>query len=325
MEKVIRDLIVYKKVSILEQLYARKKFLKLPFPNSFHFLCAVRTRNIDLVKLIHALMPNSRRHIRTQGNAPIREAVKAGNIELVKFLIWEGANPATHSNEPLRFACRTGNLELVKIILECGVNPFFPVSKVLQECIIGGSISVLRHLSEKTNGEIIRDTAEGDIFFTACNWGRLEIIRFLIESGSKFEVKPEYRKWRLGFYKLIDDQNLPCIEYLIEKYPGFIDENSIYYATINRLEIAKFLFFKTDTATRSTFYPKGRLFQYLGLEQKKYFSDLKVWRRWRLNFLKSKILKVVLPLYYSPGFPGSLKGKFSLEEFVGEMKEKKPG
>jgi len=142
----------------------------------------------------------------------------------------------------------------------------------------------------------------------ASRHGHLEIVKFLTGLGADITAKDN---WALGAASVCG--HFEIVKFLVENKADVKADDNFAVARAggeDHLKIVKFLL------------DNGADFSSMRECHKIHFRTLKMWRRWRKKIFLRKLFETALPLYYSPGFPGALKGRFSLEEFVGGIKGK---
>lgn len=135
--------------------------------------------NIEIVKY---LIDNGAdvKAMDVHGDIPMIYAAKAGHLELVKFFIEEGGGTNQcdyHGRSILHAACRTGNLELVSYLVENGAD--FNSrdqwgSSAVNAAIWGRNLNVIKYLIEK-------DADPNSALVLAAQTGQTEILKYFIE------------------------------------------------------------------------------------------------------------------------------------------------
>jgi len=214
-----------------------------------------------------------------------RGAISRGDLKYARILVGLGVDITAENNTAFLIASQNGDLEMVKFLLKS--EPRVDIATL--------------------NNYAIRCAATN---------GDLEMVKFLL-SYEREEGKIKAAN-ECALEEAIANGNLEIVKFLLapEHEPKADitakDNQAIKWASENEhLEMVKFLL------------SKGADFAKLTPKHKKYFQTLKWFRRWRFFVFLRRLTQIALPLYYSPGFPGSLKGRISLEEFVGGNETRK--
>jgi len=268
--------------------------------------------------------------LKHQGEIGLDLACFGGHLEIIKFLHKSGVN--LDSPDAVSSAVEKNRFEILVYLHENGARiENIPENEelVLHACA-HGSLKILKYLIEKTYLELDLELA----FETAGVYGKVKILKYL-----ENWYYPTREVLNRTADKALRTGSLKTVKYLLALGAEIPKKGVISGATSRgHLEVVKFLV-ETGVNKRELndalgcasrnehleivkfLLSKGGDFSRLIPEHKTYFRTLKAWRRWRIKIFLRKLFRVALPLYYSPGFPGSLKGKISLEEFVGEMKQ----
>ena len=111
------------------------------------------------------------------------------NLEIVKFLIENGANVHVNNNEVLKKASENGHLEVVKFLVQNGAdvdaNNGLPLILASQN----GHLEVVEYLvSKDANIHIRNDLA----LSWASERGHLEVVKFLVKNGANVHAYDDY-------------------------------------------------------------------------------------------------------------------------------------
>jgi len=239
-------------------------------------------------------------------------ASREGDIEKVKNLLTENKKGAEYS---INVASHFGQLNLVKFLLsEFEIDITRRESLAVCLASENGHLETVKFLvtgDREPGNKADIASAGNEAIKEASKNGHLEIVKFLLAPEREPKVDITSKNW--AFVCASQNGGTEIVKFLYEsKVDISVDNNEAIQCAskYGHLETVKYLL------------SKGADFSKLTPEHKKYFRTLKVFRRWRINIFKRKLFQVVLPLYYSPGFSGALKGRKLLEEFVGEMKVK---
>jgi len=248
---------------------------------SFELNLACQKGELEKVKFL----VESKADITAGDNIAVQIASGNGHLETVKFLIKHKADITAGDNWAIGLASMDGHLETVKFL-------------------VTGDLAV-RGEPPRGNfepGNKAGITANNHAIWWASVNGHLEIVKFLIENKANVnadDIGPISGASKNG--------HLEIVKCLVENKADITanDNHAIQWATRRgHLEIVKFLL------------SKGADFKKLTPEHKTYFRTLKWFRRWRKIIFLRRLKQIALPIYYSPGFPGSFKERKSLETFL---------
>jgi len=220
-------------------------------------------------------------------------ACEEGDLELLKNILKNKRILKEHLNQGLLSASQDGKIEVVKHLHEQKADISFQYEAPIRFASLYGHLEVVKYLHE--NGASISCWGNCQMEW-ACENGHFPVVRYLHENG----VKITYCK-ALG-----SCLNLELIKYIIKNKPDF-DLKFLLREACGYNNTKLILYLMTIGGDVSDLTPRW----------KNYYSRLKWFRRWRIAIFKRKLFQVALPLYYSPGFPGALKGRKKLEEFMG--------
>ena len=109
------------------------------------------------------------------------EAIRKNNLEKVKELIHNGADPTSHNNFAIHWASRNGHLEAVKLLLEHGADPTADNNYAIQWASRNGHFRVVSLLLEHRADP----TADNNF---AIQWAsrnnHLKVINLLIQNNA---------------------------------------------------------------------------------------------------------------------------------------------
>ena len=85
----------------------------------------------------------------TWRNEALRFASLNGHLDIIKFLVSEGANIHTNNDYPLRWASRFGHLDIVKFLVSKGANIHVLYDWALRWASANGHLDVVKFLVSK--------------------------------------------------------------------------------------------------------------------------------------------------------------------------------
>ena len=117
------------------------------------------------------------------------EASEKGRLDVVKYLVENGADIHAQDDCALRWSAERGHLEVVRLLLENGADVHTRNNYALGWSAYYGNFEVVRLLLE--NGADVHANDDYALRWSAEN-GHLEVVRLLLENGAKqselFEV-----------------------------------------------------------------------------------------------------------------------------------------
>ena len=140
--------------------------------------------------------------------------VKEGKLEIVKFLVENGANINSQIS-PLITASKHGHLEIVKYLLDQGININYNIGSnaccgviALNKAAINGHLDIVKVLVERCDLDI---TNIANVIDYATTKGNLEIVKYLIEHYNvNIEITNAMQKALFGYH-------MDIVNYLLEK------------------------------------------------------------------------------------------------------------
>ena len=196
------------------------------------FFVAVQKCNLPYIEYLVSL------GIKDNINRALCYSIYHNKIELVEFLISNGANINTNNNYPLRTSARNGYLELVDILLrhKCKLD-----IAALHWSAKNGYFNIVKLLAE--NGIDIRANKEGALIVSASG-GHLNIVKYLVGLGCNINVKGD-----LPLRVSAENGQAHIIDYILKNNSS--STNGIKYAFINsiksgKLEVVELLFNKIE-------------------------------------------------------------------------------
>ena len=135
---------------------------------------AVRSGNLELVKYLID------QGVCVQHPKIILYAARSGNLEMVKFLISIGFNIHEDNDRIISHAAMSGNIELARYLINQGIDVDAESGKALRSCIAIKDIDMAKFLI--SCGADINNN-NGYILILAAKTGNVEFVKYLIEQG----------------------------------------------------------------------------------------------------------------------------------------------
>lgn len=157
-----------------------------------------------------------------------REACINGNLDLVKFMVENGADIQENKNYPIQFAIAHRHLEIVKYLIEKGANVLNDDNLALRRASSNGHLEVVKLLIE--HGADVK-TCDNYSIERASKNGHLEVVKILIDHGA--EVTDEI----INNAKDNVKEYLKSIKNIV--YYGFVSKDKLDIKLPDLLEINK--------------------------------------------------------------------------------------
>ena len=149
--------------------------------------------------------------------SPIEEAIRSNNIDLVKYLIRNGADIHTNEKDIFIIIVKYSNIDMLKYLVnECNFN--------------------IKRIDSEFN--MSNNTIKGGLIEVASIYQKSDIVRYLLEEHG-LEIKN--KKDILSYF--IHDFDM--IKYLVEKYDVSITEDALVLA-VGRTDVFKYLLDKVE-------------------------------------------------------------------------------
>lgn len=133
-------------------------------------------------------------------------AIDEENVEIMKYLIDNGADVRYRNDKGIRSASRVGNVGIVKYLCERGADIHAEQEESLIFSSIHGHIEVFKYLVEK--GADI--TTQSNFVIMCCS--NLEIIKFIVKVGGDIHVREDELLMRA-----VNSGDMNIIKYLVEE------------------------------------------------------------------------------------------------------------
>jgi len=223
----------------------------------------------------------------------LMEASYSDNLDILKFLLEGKANINCKDGQPLINAINNSyqndNMELINFLISSKADVTAQNNEALIKAIekYGSDLTIIKLLIEnKADPSAQNNQAIIDV----CTWkySDFSLIKLLVENNA--DVTVQYNRpiletsYGIGTSYWWDPQNVEEKKALIESVEYLIS--------------------------------KGADANELSKEAKNILISKKYFKRWRKFVFKNFIRKIIMPLYYSPGFPGEeLEKKLTLNNF----------
>lgn len=136
------------------------------------------------------------------------EKAKAGEFEVVKYLVKLGSDFHINDDEPLKWSARNGHFEILQYLISLGGNFNSCYDYAMRWSAYNGHMKIVKYLvSKKVNIHAQKDWA---LRWAAEN-GQLEMVKYLISLGADLH---EYNNFALRYSA--ENGHLEIVKYLIE-------------------------------------------------------------------------------------------------------------
>ena len=106
-------------------------------------------REGELSLILHAFKLEKLRNFQYKYEEAVRRASENGHLEVVKFLLEQGADIHSSGNYPLRIACKNGHFDLVKFLIEHKADIHAYDGQALRWAKESGHLQIVSYLIDK--------------------------------------------------------------------------------------------------------------------------------------------------------------------------------
>src|SRR6266705_210455 len=133
---------------------------------------------------------------------------KVGNVSAVARMLRQGGNPNEKDEKnwtPLHWASQEGHLEIVRCLIESCADVNAADNLGFTPLVIAaghGHGSVVRELlrAGADANKRVRSNANGTALHLACSWGRVRVVKILVESSDvEINARDKSKKTALGY------------------------------------------------------------------------------------------------------------------------------
>ena len=249
------------------------RYILLGFLIFFNFLAAcagteknaATSGNLDYIKKIISENAGRINEKDKEGNSLLHLAVRAGDTDIVKFLVSKGANVNIKDNygqTPLQIAAHTDNAEIVVQLVSNGaeINIKNSIGKTpLHDAVYQGHFQVVKYLISQGAEINAKDIRNKTPLHVAVIDNKAEISNYLITKGAAVNAKDGDGKSLLHY--AVINENLELIKSLVSSEANVNTRDKFnriplhYAADKGYLEIIKYLLFEgSEIDTKAAFY-----------------------------------------------------------------------
>jgi len=206
------------KESLIKTLYKNKPINKLTENEQYELLFkSVQDENINIVKELIEEYDVDINEISDNGDTSLIYSVKNENMEMIEFLIENGANPNQEDDfgrTPISYAVEKENLLILKYLIDHGAEFDITSNKILLFAIKLGNLEIMQYLID-AGVDINKCSNHGTtpLIFTI-EQGNDELVEFLIDNGADANERDYYGHTPL--IKSIVIGNVTLVNYLLE-------------------------------------------------------------------------------------------------------------
>jgi ankyrin repeat protein len=180
-------------------------------------------------------------------------ASKKGHLDIVEYLVIKGANISGNNNRPLEYACKKGHLNIVTYLISRGA---IPTTMIFRTACQYGWLEIVKYLDQVNHP----DKYISDIFSfeLACTSGNLELVRYLTEYCHYLNI-PNCGEYALSRAGIMGHTHI--VKYLLKKGVNITVEavqNAISSDRLNvvkiytkRMNISDYEYYALNVASRS--------------------------------------------------------------------------
>lgn len=115
--------------------------------------------------------------------SPLDKASEFGHLEIVKYLVDNGANVTACDNWAVRYACKKGHIDVVKYLISKGADPLDYDNHSIRMACEHGHLELVKYLVSQGT-----DTADKRLWWLAWESGHLDVIKYLADLGLDAKV-----------------------------------------------------------------------------------------------------------------------------------------
>jgi len=242
-------------------------------------------------------------------NFALSMASKGSSLRVVKYLVENKADVSYDNNFAIINSVYFSSLQVIDFLLENKADITARNNQPIIEAVKRGESKILNFLIEN-KGDVTAQNNQPLI--EAATHGQKEMVKILLENKADATAQnnePLIEACRHNGNYIVpsrkDRENaIDCVKLLVSYGADVKARNS--YAVSESYHFAR-NFRLIDFLCK-----QGAVLTLKGNPRKDYL-EYKYFSKWRKIVLKKFIRKVILPLYYSPGFPGGEKGRMELK------------
>lgn len=259
------------------------------------YACILLSGSMNLIKLTDPkdVIP----HVNT--TTLFTEIWKKGYVDLLALLIEQNADPSAGNENALCWVCRTfPKPENLNWLLSVKADVTARNNEPICEAVDVDYLDIVKILVE--NKADVTAQYNYPIISATKKCCSLEMVKYLVENGADVMVQNNE-----PMRNAVINNNFDIVKFLYSKGASVNEGRLVYEASrYNFNKIVDFLVSKGGDINDIDEYHITS------------FRTRRAYRRWRLVHLKKWIRRVLIPLYFSPGFPGGSRAKKELELYL---------
>ena len=138
-------------------------------------------------------------------------------------------------NQALRNAARNGHVEIVKYLITNGANVHANNNQALRNAALGGHLEVVKYLIEDHDANV--NPEHDHVLSGAVEYGHLDVVKYLVSKGANVHARDDY-----ALCCAVEYGHLEVVKYLVEDHGANVDDDPVRWAAYNgHVEVVKYL------------------------------------------------------------------------------------
>lgn len=162
----------------------------------------------------------------------LSDACADGDLEKVKELIKNGADPHADENLAISYTGIMGRVEILKYLVdECNVDPLYDDGIMLVNASVCGRLEVIKYLVEECGADV--SASNHRVLQEASKNGHLEVVRYLIEECGADVSANGYK----AFEEAVENKKPNIVSYMFEMcgVDATADDYSLFFRCATRI------------------------------------------------------------------------------------------
>ena len=135
--------------------------------------------------------------------SPFVEECKSGDLEVVMYLVSQGANVTDDNNYAVQVASMNGHLEVIKYLVSQGADVTDDNNYAVQVASMNGHLEVIKYLVSQGADVKVKDNYGVQV---ASENGHLEVVKYLVSQGAPTTDISEKALHYLSFCKRMEEK-----------------------------------------------------------------------------------------------------------------------
>ncbi|KAK3591751.1 hypothetical protein CHS0354_019522 [Potamilus streckersoni] len=178
---------------------------------------------LEMTKYLVQTYPKMLHEVDNGKKTPAHYAAAGGNVAVLCYLIESGTDPwcrSTAEETLLHRACIHRKIEMTKYLVDTYPKMLHEVdngkSTPAHHAAAGGNVVIVSHLIERGTDPWCRNSEEETLLHEACNHGKLEMTKYLVETYPKMLHEVDTNK-KTPAHHAAAGGNVPALCYLIDR------------------------------------------------------------------------------------------------------------